>query len=88
MANSIVIKMAFEDTDETRQVTFDSLPAEAINPAPLLNRINALNASLAAGTSGGLNEFFLSNDGDEFVSISSAYTVSETETPVVIERGN
>lgn len=84
MANSIHIKLAFEDTDETRNIVFENLPDAALNPAPLKVKILEINASLAAGTSGGLNEFFLSNDGDNFVSIASAYSVSELETPITI----
>lgn len=84
MANSLVIKLAYEDTDATRQMIFESLTAEAINPAPLKARILAVNDSLAASTSGGMNEFFVSDDGDYLVSIASAHTVSEIETPIVI----
>lgn len=82
--NSITIKLAFEDTDETRQITFEDLPDSALNLGTIKTRINAINASLAAGTSGGLNEFFLSNDGDNFASIASAHTISEIETVINI----
>lgn len=84
MANSINIKMAFEDTDEKRTMIFDKLPDSALDVDVIKARIQAINASLAAGTSGGLNNFFLSSEGDPFVRITSAYTVSTEETPVQI----
>lgn len=84
MANSVVIKVAYADTDEIRQYTFDNLSASVVNPATLKAKILQLNASIAASTDGGLHEFFVSDDGDFMVSIASAYTVSEIETPITI----
>lgn len=84
MANSITIKLGFEDTKETRQITFDDLPDEALDTETIKAKIDAINESLAAGTSGGLNNFFLSSEGDPFTAIVNAYTVSEIETPVNI----
>lgn len=84
MANSITVKLAFQDTNETRLMTFENLPDDALDLDHIKNTINAINASLQAGTSGGLNEFFLSNDGNNFSGIIAAHTVSEEETPITI----
>lgn len=80
------IKLAFEDTDQERSMTFDMGATPKAGQADIKERILAINASLAAGTSDGLNEFILSDDGDNFASISSAQIVYERETAITIPR--
>jgi len=80
MANSITIKLGFEDSEETRTLKFEDLPASAINTAPLKARIMAVNASLAGGTAGGLSTFFVDSEGNNLKAIVEAKTDSTAET--------
>ena len=57
---------------------------DSIDSSEVKAKILALNASLAAGTSDGFNEFFVSDMGDFLVKISEAKMVEVTETPVAI----
>ena len=82
MANSITIKLGFANSEETRTFKFEDLPDEAINIAPLKAKILALNASLAGGTSGGLNSFFVDSAGNNFTGIVEAKTDSTEETNI------
>lgn len=84
MANSITIKLAYRDTNSTRNMKFENLPDDALLPATIKPRILAINESLASSTDGGLADFFLSDEGNQLVSIASAYTVAEEETPITI----
>ena len=70
--NSITLTLGFEDTDFTRQIKFDNLSSSAIDVSTVKARVLAVNASLSAGTAGGLSTLFLSDDGDNFEKITAA----------------
>lgn len=78
---SLKITMAFEDTDQTRIITFSDLK-EALDPAETVDKIKAINSSLSGGTSDGLDTFFLSDEGDKFSEIISAQLVEMTEVEI------
>lgn len=83
MANrTLKCTFSYADTEYTRMYSLEV--DESIDSDEVKTKILALNASLAAGTSGGLNEFFVSDIGDYFVKISEAKMVEVTETPVAI----
>ena len=100
MSTKISFTAAFKNTDSTRTYTFggveDSLIADT-GATTVKNKIKAINASLAAGTSGGLDDFIRSDDYDvetdpetpvgQFASITSAKIVSELSEEIVIEGG-
>lgn len=76
------IKTKFKyDDDTTRIYAFDCQDSLAAGVKP---KIKAINSSLAAGTDGGLAEFFVSDAGENFVQISGATMESSTSVPVVI----
>jgi len=62
MANSATLTFGYKDTDFTRQYTFDNLTEEQCTG--LKAKVQAFNASLEAGTAGGLSAFFISDDFD------------------------
>lgn len=76
MAN-VQLTFSYEDTEFTRLYDFevaDSLQADA------KQKILDINASLKAGTDGGLSAFFVSDEGTNFTLISSAkFIVTEEE---------
>lgn len=83
MATSTRIEIAMQYTDDsTRQMTFSGLSAAALNPTEIETKINAINASLAASTDGGLAGFFLSDGGASFAKISEGQIVTVTETAI------
>lgn len=73
MATNRKLKMVFgyEGTEDTRTYDFavaDSLVTAASSKAAILG----INASLKNNTAGGLSDFFVSDEGDKFVTIASA----------------
>ena len=52
-----VISCSFSGTDFTR--TYQSDIADSVSTADIKSAVNAINASLEAGTSGGMDSFFL-----------------------------
>lgn len=94
MSNSIKLGIGYTNTDSTRQITISDV-ADSIcaSPATVKSKVQAINASLAAGTDGGLSDFFRSDDYDAVQSIGSfnqikSATIVESEvTNIVIEGG-
>lgn len=75
---SSILKMTFAyDDDTTRQYV---LNVDIDKATACKSKIRAVNTSLAGGTSGGLDEFFVSADGEYLKKISAAQIISETET--------
>lgn len=73
----IQMEFSYADTEFTRLYELDvadSLMADA------KQKILNINASLKAGTDGGLSTFFVSDEGDNFTLISAAkFTITEEE---------
>lgn len=84
--NSVQLKLAYNNTDFTRTMTIGEVAESVI--ADVETKIQGINDSLAAGTSGGLNTFFISDDYDaaqtigSFKQISQAVVKSVTETDI------
>lgn len=51
-------------------------------------KVLAINSSIAAGTSGGMDSFFVSDNGDQFVGFSSAQIISVSEEAINLEGSN
>ena len=62
MANSVTMTLGYTNTDFTRKIKIDNVANEALSGVK--TKILGVNTSLQAGTSGGLDEFFLSDDYD------------------------
>lgn len=60
--NSVTFKFGYTNTEEQRQYTFSGISSMALSG--IESGIQAVNASLAAGTDGGLSAFFRSDDFD------------------------
>ena len=80
MPNVLKTTFGYADTDFTRQYNWEV--AESIQPETLKAGILAINQSLANGTAGGLSSFFVSDEGDNFVTICAAQ-LEVTETTVL-----
>lgn len=90
---SVTFKMGYTNTDFTRNFKIDDVANSAFNNIPV--RAKAINDSLAAGTDGGLSDFFLADDYDasdpnniigkfnRIISIQSEVTTEE----VIYTRG-
>ena len=83
MNNSLKVVLAYTGTDFKRAYNFTDVTQEAITSAK--NKILAINASLQAGTSDGMDTFFLSDDYDgtngklEKIEKATAYMVEEVD---------
>ena len=66
MSKKLKLTFGYEDTEFTRDYNFEV--ADSIT-ASCKDIILDINASLKAGTDGGLGEFFISDEADNFVSI-------------------
>lgn len=73
----VAIKCAYDNSDYERTYTFDVATIEELEKCQ--GKVQALNASLAAGTDGGLSAFFIAEDG------SPLYRITEMQTRAVEE---
>ena len=62
MAYTLDLTCAYEGTDFTRIYRFDV--DDTIATADIVSGVEAINASLSAGTADGLDEFFVADDFD------------------------
>lgn len=85
MAITLQLTASYENTDFTRNYTF-TVP-NTIAPDVKRNII-AINESLFGGTSGGLNEFFVSDDGDNLQLFTAAKFIRIDEEPITIAPAN
>ena len=86
MANSATLTFSFTGTNFTRKYKFDGLTQAQCEG--LKANVKAINASLEAGTAGGLSAFFISDDFDAttgtgyFSSITAAQYEASTLTEI------
>ena len=83
MANtSANFTFGYTGTDFKHGYSFSVADSIAAAPDDIANAIKAINASLAGGTAGGLDEFFLADDFDgtngKFASITAASIDEDT----------
>lgn len=81
MAKTLKLKTGYENTEDTRNYI---LEVEDSLAADVKGKILAINASLASGTSDGMNTFFISDNGDNLKAIVEARLITTTEIPVAI----
>lgn len=75
-------KATFKYEDDTTRI-YD-LDVQDSLAAGIKDKVVAFNASLTSGTSGGLDDFFVSDSGASLEYISEARLVSVIETPISI----
>lgn len=80
--NTVKFKMAYKDTDFTRQMTITDVANSALSTVE--GKINNINSSLEGGTSGGLDTFFISDDYDADASIGSFAKITEAKIETVV----
>lgn len=61
--NSVILKFGYTNTESTRQYTIAGISNAALSG--IESGIQAINASLAAGTDDGLSAFFRADDFDD-----------------------
>lgn len=83
--NSVRLTLGYENTDFTRQIVFSDVPDSLLGGVK--DNVKAVNASLAAGTAGGLSAFFLSDDGDNFTGFTAAQIISDIDEDIDISGG-
>jgi hypothetical protein len=83
-SNSVTMTFGYSGTDFTRKYKFDNVSASAL--LGVKAGIKAVNASLEAGTAGGLSQFFVSDDFNgtigSFTGITAAQIDSVTESVI------
>lgn len=82
MALTLKLTMGYENTDFTRIYT--ATVPNSIAP-DVKDHIIDINASLEAGTSGGMDAFFISDDGDNLKAIIAAKLINVQEEAIAIE---
>lgn len=63
VTNKVTLTLGYTNTDFTRNFIINDAPIAALDDVE--DKAIAVNASLKAGTDGGLKEFFRSNDYDD-----------------------
>ena len=81
--NTVTFKLGYKNTESTRQYTIGSISASALSG--IESGMNAVNASLAAGTDGGLSSFFRSDDFDASLGIGTFNQIKEARIESVEE---
>lgn len=78
--NSLRLTFGYEDSEQKRNYTFSGVKSSVM--PDIKDKVEAINASLAAGTDTSLAAFFTDNDGNNFKKIEQAVLTVTTETPL------
>lgn len=81
--NTVKLKMAYKNTDFTRQMTISDVADSVLSSVE--GKIEAINSSLEGGTSGGLDTFFISDDYDAEQTIGTFEKIYEARIETFIE---
>lgn len=81
---TVNVKLGYKNTDFTRTYGIDDVARDDIQY--IQEKINAINASIAAGTDGGMSAFFLADDYDESEDIGTMVGIIEAEAVIVEEE--
>lgn len=86
ISHEVQFTFAYNASEQTRTYAFDVAESIAADTATIKQKIQAINASLAAGTDDGLADFFVADDydgtGGKLSSIKSA-VVTTTEERII-----
>ena len=85
MSKAIKLTFGYNGTDFTRQYKIANVADEYAVASDVKTKVKAVNASLAGGTAGGLDTFFLADDYDATENIGTfkgitAAQIDESET--------
>lgn len=91
MSNKIKLTFGYDGSDFTRNLTLNGVDASIVAaPATVVNKIKGINASIAGGTDGGLNTFFLADDYDgtdgKFSGITAAQIITQEVTNINLDE--
>ena len=91
MSAELQLTFGYANSSSTDKFAFDIEDSIAAASGTIKSNIQAVNASLSAGTDGGLSDFFVAEDfdgvGGVFNRISAAAIVSKTETIIYPANG-
>ena len=85
MASTIRATFAYEGTNFTRKYDLDIADDQI---ASAKAKVLAINASLEAGTAGGMSSFFVSDNGENMKEISALQLFTVTETVLDLNEGS
>lgn len=77
-SNSVTMTFGYQGTDFTRKYKFDNVSASALTGVKA--GIKAVNASLEAGTAGGLSLFFIADDFNGTIGAFNAITAAQIDS--------
>lgn len=82
---SVTMTLGYKDTDFTRKMKFDNVATGAL--ADVKTKIKAVNASLKAGTDGGLGDFFRADTyaagASATIGTFSEITAAQVDTSII-----
>jgi len=86
---TIKLGLGYEGTDFERKLTISGVDSISAATETVRAKVKAVNASLEGGTSGGLNQFFRSDDFDASENIGQlnaikTCVIDNTQTTVII----
>lgn len=91
MSAELQLTFGYANSSSSDKFAFDIDDSMAAAIGTIKSNIQAINASLSAGTSGGLDEFFVADDydgvGGKLNRISAAVIVSKSETIIYPSNG-
>lgn len=85
MSKNLKMTFGYHETEDTRGYNF--AVADSVTAADAKAAILAVNASLTAGTDGGLSSFFVSDEGDYFTLITDAQLETVNKTVLDLNIG-
>lgn len=85
MSKNLKMTFGYHETEDTRGYNF--AVADSVTAADAKAAILAVNASLTAGTDGGLSSFFVSDAGDYFTLITDAQLETVNKTVLDLNIG-
>ena len=76
MSTSVTMTTAYVGTDYTRNYKFNDVSDSVLSS--MTTKVKAINASLEAGTAGGLSSFFLGEQGEPLAAIVGLKSQSDS----------
>lgn len=81
---SVNLKLGYKNTDFTRTYTIDDVARSDLQY--ITEKVNAINASIEAGTDDGLHNFYRADDFDESQDIGTMIGIIEAESVIIEEE--
>lgn len=81
---TVNVKLGYKNTDFTRTYGIDDVARADLEL--IQDKIDAINASISAGTDGGMSSFFLADDYDSTEDIGTMIGIIEAEAVIIEEE--